>query len=71
MSKHKNMVRLIEVYESSNHYYLILEKLVTKLENDYTHEEIQLIIKVSTILTIGNTRNVGVFTFHEYNSWKY
>lgn len=71
MSKHKNMVRLIEVYESSNHYYLILEKLVTKLENDYTHEEIQLIIKVSTILTIGNTRNVGVFTFHEYNSWQY
>jgi hypothetical protein len=71
MSKHKNMVRLIEVYESSNHYYLILEKLVTSLEKDYTHEEIQLIMKVLSIFVIGNTRNLGTFTFHEYNSWQY
>ncbi|CAK67924.1 unnamed protein product (macronuclear) [Paramecium tetraurelia] len=49
----KNIVAIREVYESSKYYYIILEYLDRQLEQDYTHEENQNVIK--EILTILET----------------
>lgn len=44
--KHPNIVSLLEVYESENTVYLIMEELDRILTPDYDHEEIKLILHV-------------------------
>ena len=39
LSKYKNIVSIHEVYEATQYFYIILEYLDRKLEQDYTHEE--------------------------------
>ncbi|CAD8114704.1 unnamed protein product [Paramecium primaurelia] len=50
LKNYKNVVDIIEVYESSNYFYIILEYLDRKLEQDYTHEENQIVIKEILII---------------------
>ncbi|CAD8113944.1 unnamed protein product [Paramecium primaurelia] len=45
LKENKYIVRILEVYESQHNYYMIMEYLEHKLEQDYTHEENQIIIK--------------------------
>ncbi|CAD8125486.1 unnamed protein product [Paramecium sonneborni] len=45
LKENKHVVNLIEVYESSHNYYMIMEYMRHKLDQDYTHEENQIIIK--------------------------
>ncbi|CAD8192825.1 unnamed protein product [Paramecium octaurelia] len=45
LRENKNVVKILEVYESQHNYYMIMEYLKHKLEQYYTHEENQIIIK--------------------------
>ncbi|CAK63481.1 unnamed protein product (macronuclear) [Paramecium tetraurelia] len=45
LKENKNVVRVLEVFESKHNYYMIMEYMIRNLEQDYTHEENQIIIK--------------------------
>ncbi|CAD8103230.1 unnamed protein product [Paramecium primaurelia] len=55
----KNVVQIIEVFESKHNYYMIMEQMVNNLEQDYTHEENQIIItEILNILDDFNRKSI-------------